>query len=339
MLGRSARLAALGLVLLAGTAATGMTARAEVAEVRIALQYGFGFLPMMVMQHRKLVERQLAAEQLPNVQVTWASLGGGAVMNDAVLSGNLDIATSGITPFITLWAKTRGATAVRAIGSLGTLPLWLNTSNPKIHGLEDIGEADRIAVTAVKISVHAILLQMAAAQRWGSDDYTRLDRYTVTLSQPDGMLALLSKSGEVDAHFTAPPFQYRELASPGIHRIITSDEILGGPATFVVAWTTEAFRKANPLVYKAVAGALQEALDIINTDQAAAAASYRAYAGSDETNGEIADMLSAPGTSFAMTPQNVMKYVEFMHRIGMVKVKPGSWTDLFFPELHTRPGS
>jgi NitT/TauT family transport system substrate-binding protein len=303
------------------------------------MQYGFGFLPMMVMKERKFVEQQLAREGLPQVAVRWAQLGGGAAMNDAVLSGSLDFATSGITPFITLWTKTRGQNAVKAVGSLGTLPLWLNTSKPGIRSLKDFGEEDRIAVTAIKISVHAILLQMAAEQLWGTDGYTRLDPLTVTLSQPDGMSALLGQTGGIDAHFTAPPFQYQELKTSGIYRVLTSDDILGGPATFVVAWTTEKFRNENPRIYKAFAAALEQSLEYIRNDAKGTAEVYRASSGSRESDAEIAQMLAMPGTTFTMTPQNVMKYVDFMHRVGLVKVKPASWTELFFPELHSLPGS
>jgi NitT/TauT family transport system substrate-binding protein len=143
----------------------------------------------------------------------------------------------------------------------------------------------------------------------------------------------------VNTHFTAPPFQYKELKADGVHRVITSDDILGGPATFVVAWTTEKFRKDNPLVYKAVTAALQQSHDYINNDKVGTAAIYRATSGSDETDAEIEEMLTAPGTIFTLTPQNVAKYVDFMHRVGIVKTKPASWTDLFFPELHSLPGS
>jgi NitT/TauT family transport system substrate-binding protein len=35
----------------------------------------------------------------------------------------------------------------------------------------------------------------------------------------------------------------------------------------------------------------------------------------------------------------VIKYVDFMHKIGSIKAKPASWKDLFFPNVHTLPGS
>jgi NitT/TauT family transport system substrate-binding protein len=34
-----------------------------------------------------------------------------------------------------------------------------------------------------------------------------------------------------------------------------------------------------------------------------------------------------------------MKYAEFMHSVGTIKVKPTDWKELFFPEVHHLPGS
>jgi hypothetical protein len=53
----------------------------------------------------------------------------------------------------------------------------------------------------------------------------------------------------------------------------------------------------------------------------------------------IVKMLNDPQITFTTTPQNVLKYVEFMNRTGAIKVKPASWKDLFFPNAHALPGS
>jgi NitT/TauT family transport system substrate-binding protein len=46
-----------------------------------------------------------------------------------------------------------------------------------------------------------------------------------------------------------------------------------------------------------------------------------------------------PENVFTTVPQNVMKYAEFMHRTGSAREKPGSWQDLFFPDIHAVAGS
>jgi NitT/TauT family transport system substrate-binding protein len=50
-------------------------------------------------------------------------------------------------------------------------------------------------------------------------------------------------------------------------------------------------------------------------------------------------ILDNPQVVFTTTPQHVMKYVRFMHKVGTIKVNPKSWKDLFFPNADKLPGS
>jgi NitT/TauT family transport system substrate-binding protein len=50
-------------------------------------------------------------------------------------------------------------------------------------------------------------------------------------------------------------------------------------------------------------------------------------------------MLNDPAIVFTTTPQNVMKYVAFMTKIGSIKNPPDSWKDMFFPNAQNLPGS
>src|ERR1043166_7246060 len=81
-------------------------AAAEVSEVRIARQYGLGFLPMMVMEHEGFFEKQAKALGI-ETKPSWMTLGNPAAINDALLSGSVDFATNGAPGFLTMWAKTR----------------------------------------------------------------------------------------------------------------------------------------------------------------------------------------------------------------------------------------
>src|SRR5208283_308517 len=65
---------------LAAMAATNVSA--EVSEITIAQQYGVSFLPLMVMEKFKLVEKHAAQLGLPGVTVKWAKVAGPSVMND-----------------------------------------------------------------------------------------------------------------------------------------------------------------------------------------------------------------------------------------------------------------
>jgi len=65
-----------------------------------------------------------------------------------------------------------------------------------------------------------------------------------------------------------------ELARPGIRKIVTATDILGGPNCFNFLATTTKFYRTNPKTYVAFLSAMREATDIINRDKHAAAEQY-----------------------------------------------------------------
>ncbi len=329
----------LTIALLVGTLTfAAIPARAEMTEIAVAQQYGIGYLPLMLMEEKKLIEKHAKAAGV-DVKVGWAKFAGGNVMNDALLSGNLQFASGGVGPLLTLWARTRGNLDVRGVGALNSMPLHLVTRNPNVKTISDFRDTDRIALPAVKVSLQAVLLQMAAEQAFGAGQQNRLDALTVTMSHPDAMQALLSGQSEIDAHFGSPPFQYQEVARSGNHVVLNSYDVLGGPATFNVVWTTAKLRNENPKVYDAFVKALDEAIAEINRDKRAAAESYLRISKDKDSVDNILRMLNDPNIIYTTAPQNIMKFAEFMQKIGTIKAKPESWRDFFFPNVHALSGS
>jgi NitT/TauT family transport system substrate-binding protein len=314
-------------------------ARAEMAEIKVAQQYGISYLPLMLMEEQKLIEKYARAGGIPDLKVGWAKFAGGNVMNDALLSGSLQFASGGVGPLVTLWARTRGNLDVKAAAAINSMPLFLNTRNPNVKTLKDFTDRDRIALPAVKVSIQAVTLQMAAEKAFGEGESAKLDPLTVTLSHPDAQAALLSGQSEITAHFGSPPFQYQQLKNPAIHTVLSSYDVLGGPATFNVVWTSSKFRAENPHIYDAFVKALDDAIGQINKDKKAAAEAYLRISKDKDSVQDIVAMLNDPGIVFTTTPQNVTKYVDFMYKTGTIKVKPDSWKDLFFPNVHALPGS
>ncbi len=312
---------------------------AETNEIRCAQQYGTSYLALMIMQDQKLIEKHAKQAGLGEVKVTWAKLGGPGAMNDALLSGGLDFGTGGVPSLITLWAKTQGTPMeVRGVGALNDMPNELMTSNPKVKTLKDFGPGDKIAVTTVKISTQALLLQMAAAKEFGEKQYDKLDSLTVSMAHPDAAAALLSGSGSITAHFASPPFSYREQAK-GLRSVISSYDILGGPATFNVVWSTRKFHDQNPKAYQAFVAAFQEATDQINKDKKAAAETYKRMSGSNEPIEELVKQLNDPKVKFTLEPHRLNVTAEFMHKVGRINKKPSSWKDLFFDNVYSLSGS
>jgi NitT/TauT family transport system substrate-binding protein len=215
----------------------------------------------------------------------------------------------------------------------------LITRNPAVKSPRDFSEKDKIAVPSIKVSTQAIMLQMLAAKEFGEANWAKFDPYTVALSHPDAVLALMNNTAGVDSHFTSSPFYEQEIKIPGVHLLTTNYEILGGPATAVVIAASSKYRDANPKSYMAFFDALKDAIDSINKDKRAAAKIYLEQAkDTKDTVDDIYAIIAAKDYAYTLTPQKVYKTAEFMNRIGTVKSKPQSVKDLFFPEIGSLPG-
>src|SRR5262245_11934437 len=141
--------------LLAGVAAAGLAgpAAAQVPEMRFARQFSMGYLQFNLMEKHQLLEKHAKAAGIPEVKVVWATFNSPAAMNDALLSGSVDIVSGGVPGLLTIWARTQGtANAVKGIAAFSSQPILLNTRNPNVKAVADFTEQDKIAVPAVKVS-------------------------------------------------------------------------------------------------------------------------------------------------------------------------------------------
>ena len=240
-----------GLGLLAGS----LAAHAE-GQIRIAEQFGIVYLLLNVAQDQKLIEKHAKAAGV-DAKVEWVKLSGGSAVNDALLSGNIEIAGAGVGPLLTLWDRTKGKQNVKGVASLGNFPYYLVSNNPNVKTIADFTDKDRIALPAVGVSVQSRVLQFASAKLWGDKEFNKLDKISVALPHPDAAAAIIKGGTEITAHFGNPPFQDQELAAnPAAHIVLNSYQVLGGPSSATVLYATEKFRNENPKTYKAFIDAL-----------------------------------------------------------------------------------
>lgn len=318
----------------------GALTAAQAQEIRLAQQFSMGYLQLNVMQHQKLIEKHAAALGIPNAKVSWFKFNGPTAVNEALISGNVDIGSGGVPGLLTLWARTKGTPQeVRGISALSSQPFLLNTRDPNIKTIKDFKDSDRIAVPAVKSSVQALTLQIAAAKAYGEKDFEKLDPLTVSMTPPDATVALLKGGAQITAAFSVPPFQYQQLEDKSVHTVLNSFDVMGGSHTFTAIWTSAKFRDSNPVLYKAFVAALKEATEIVAKNPRAAAALWIEDSQSKLPLDTADKIVSGPQVHWTMVPENTMKYAEFMAGVGRLKAKPESWKDYFFPEIHGEKGS
>src|SRR5262249_54080633 len=156
---------------------------AETGELRLARQYGLDQLPLMVVEHERLLDRELAERGLPPVKIEWVS----APTAETVPGERADVGVLGVTALAALWDRTAGTAAEgRALAAMETAPFVLVSRNPAINTIRDFGNRNRIAVSE-KSSTEALVLAMAAAQEWGIERLDKLDALVVARPPAEAM--------------------------------------------------------------------------------------------------------------------------------------------------------
>lgn len=313
-------------------------ANAEADTARIAKQFGISYLPLTMMEELKLFEKR-AKDAGIELKVEWLRFSAGSGMNDALLSGNLDFASGGVGPMLTIWGKTQNNLKVKGVAALNAMPLYLVTTNPNIKSIKDFTEKDKIALPGVKTSIQAITLQMAAEKEFGAGQSTKLDSFTVSMSHPDALANMLGGKSEINSHFGSAPFQDQELADPRVHKVLDSFDVLGGPHTFNSVWATEKFVDSNPKLMKAFLDALEESESKIKADPAAAAAIWVKAENSKISVADAEKIIRDPKNEWTTTPKKILAYLEYMNRAGLVSVKTSNWKDVYFSGIHGANGS
>jgi NitT/TauT family transport system substrate-binding protein len=311
---------------------------AEVSTVRIGIQPGMTYLALNVMNREKLLE-QRAKDDGHDLKAGWIVSSNGSVLTDGVLSGNIDIAGTGIPAFVTLWAKGRGTVDVKGIAAYGSLPGMLISRNPSVRSIRDFTSADRIALPAPKASIQAILLEMMAAKTWGPGQYDKLDPLMVGMAHPDALIAILSGRSEINAHFTSSPYYDEELKMPGAHVVLTKEDIFPGPLTHGMLWTTGKFHDRDPQTMREFRAALDDAMALIHHDPARAAEAYVSLAREKVDTAEATEIIRKLNERFEATPRGIFAIATFMHDIGMIKIVPSRWQDMFFEDYWVEDGS
>jgi NitT/TauT family transport system substrate-binding protein len=315
-------------------------ARAESKQVRIVMPYGLGYLPTYVAIDQGLIEKHAKAAGLGDIKVTLVHMASGPASSDLLLAGDADLAMGGFGPAFVLWDKTRGANKVRIVTPQSSSPIWLLSNDPRIRTIRDFGPNDRIAVTAIKVTAQALSLQMAAAKEYGWDHRFRFDSNMVTMSNPDGLVMLLSGAGAVRSQSAIIPFSVEAMESGKVHLVMNSEDYLEPGSSISVLYGAAGFHDGSPKLYAATAAAFEEAFDFIHQHPREAAEIYVAREPQKRELAWIEAMIVDPKLIlYRSTPRGLKKHADFMFDAGTLKTRPDSWKDLVWDNLWNKDGS
>lgn len=321
-----------GLAGIAGLVLSGLAAQAQQkTEIALSRQPGIFYMPSHIMEKQKLIEKHAAALGLPGITTKWITFSGGGAQTDALLAGGVDILNTGTGNLLLLWDRTKGG--VKGIVATSAQPMTLISRDPDIKSIKDFTANDKIAVPTVKISTQAIVLQIAAAEAFGADQWSKLDSNTVQLGHPDAYAALSNSQHEVRSHFSIPPFTFLEMKNvPGAHVVLNSPAVMGGPLSQAQFFTTTKFADANPKIVQAVRDATKEAQELIRSDTKTSVEIYKEITGDKTSVEDLLTWLKEPGMmEWNLEPQGTMKFAAHLYKTGTLKTQPKTWTDYYLP--------
>ena len=327
-----------GLLAAAALAAAAAPASAQ-TQARIGIGFGVGFLPLFIADELDLVEKHAKAAGL-NVTASYQRFSGSAAMQDAVLSGSVDMGAYGVPAMLIAWEKAKGTrNQIFGVAGVTTLPLVLVTNNASVKSLAEFGPKDRIAMPAL-ISPQMYVLQMAAEKAFGEKQHDRLRNQVVALPHPEALNAVTSGGTEVTAYFSSAPFTQIALRNPKIHAVLSSADVFGGRASFLVLAATKGYLDANAKMAEVMKAALAEAAALIKDDPKRAAEIYLKVEPSKILDAaQVEALLRELAGDFGIEVQGVKAFADFMGRIGQLKNPPASWRDVVSPVLHDTPSS
>jgi NitT/TauT family transport system substrate-binding protein len=325
-----------GLVLVTAVSTVAASARAQ-EPVRIGIGFGIAFLPIFLCEDLKLIEKHGKEAHL-NLKASYQRFLGAGPLQDVVASGAIDVAPFGVAPLLAAWEKGKSSPRqILAVAGMSTLPLTLLTNRAGVRTLADFRPTDRIAVPTAS-SPQTYLLQMQSEKIFGQ--YDRLRGQIVTLAHPEAVAALVAGGGPTTGYFASAPYTEIALEDGRIRKVLTSADVLGGKASFLVLGATRRYVMAQPKAAEAVAKAMDEAASIIRDDPRRAAQIYLTHEPSRTLDAAaVESILKEIKDEFGSAVHGIEAFAAFMGRHGELKSPPQSWKDIVAPALADSPST
>ena len=308
----------------AASSAQGASEAVRPDKITIAYQFGVGYAPLLIIKQQRLLEKAY-----PGLQVEWKQLASGTPITDGIIKGDIQIGAMGTGPMLVGWAR---GINWKVIAPLDEADLWLMAKDPAIRTIEDL-RGKRI-VTPTATSIQAVALRKMAQVKLGNA--RALDSSLISMDHPDGMQALLS--GQIDAHFTSPPYQWQELGR-GAHVVGKSYGYFGAHSFLVTVLTQkfyDDYRAFSNRFYRLV----KQSIDLINKKPKVAAGILAREDATDATQAQFLRWITRKKSlTYTTRPRGLMRTAGFMNKIGLLSKVPSNWRELVFPIVYPTRGS
>ncbi|GCE30025.1 nitrate ABC transporter substrate-binding protein [Dictyobacter alpinus] len=303
-----------------GNAANADGGKGAPSSFTIVYQPGLGSVTFITLKLQKTLSKQF-----PHTTIEWKIVNSGSAVREAILSGQGQLGSLGISPFLVGWDRGMDWKVLLATSRSDT---WLVAKNPRIKSLKDFGPGDKIGVVAPDAQ-QAIVLRKAAEQQLGNAH--ALDKNLVAIGSVDGEQALLS--GQLAANFAGSPFQEREVAAGG-HIVLHTNQPFGPVGTGLIV-LPQSFYNQYPEFSKTVYKDLQSVTTYV-TNHHQEAAEYLAQDAGSGGRGSVKQfktLIDNKSLAFETTPSGLIAYANFMKATGFISKVPGSVNDLELPTV------
>jgi NitT/TauT family transport system substrate-binding protein len=269
-------------------------------------------------------------QALPHVSIHWEFLASGAAVESEMISGQINVASLGLAPFLVGWNK---GVDWKILSSFGPNNEYLITWMPQIKSLKDFTPADKIAILA-PTSIQAIALEKAADEQLHNPH--ALDENMVAL--PHAVAYQAWKQHTIAADFSAVPFQGEELAAGG-HSILSLNGIFHTDITPNVVAVEQPFYDSHRTEMAVLYAQIQRALAYLTDHPNRSATAIAAYEGKGVTPAEVKKAIDNPAIQWSVAPGGLEAYATFMRQIGLISKTLTSWKQLVYPNLYGVNGS
>jgi NitT/TauT family transport system substrate-binding protein len=308
----------------AGGTARGASSATRPDSITIAYQFGIGYAPLLLIKQQRLLEKAY-----PGLKVEWKQLASGTPITDGIIKGDIQIGAMGTGPMLVGWAR---GINWKVIAPLDEADLWLMVRNPSIRTIADL-RGKRIA-TPTATSIQAVVLRKMAEVKLGNA--RALDSSLISMDHPDGMQALLT--GQIDAHFTSPPYQWLELGRGA--RALGKSYGYFGAHTFLVTVVTQRFYDEYTAFSNRFYRLVKQSIDLLNKKPRTAAAILAREDTTETTTTQFRRWIGRKKSlTFTTRPRGLMRTAGFMEKVGLLNRVPRSWRELVFPPVYPTRGS